>query len=99
LKKYAPSLIPDANSIYAWTSGKLVEAAVDGLGISARSKPLTTADIMAGLGTVKKNNLDGLTPPITFTAGQKAAPLIHCVYFELLSDKGWTAATSKPFCL
>jgi branched-chain amino acid transport system substrate-binding protein len=99
LKKYAPSLVPDANSIYAWTSGKLVEAAVDGLGAAARSKPLTTAEIMAGLGTVKKNNLGGLTPPITFTAGQAKAPLINCVYYELLSDKGWTATSSKPFCL
>jgi branched-chain amino acid transport system substrate-binding protein len=99
LKKYAPSLVPDANSIYAWASGKMVESAINGLGAAARSKPLTTTEVMAGLGTIKKDTLDGLTPPITFTAGQKAAPLIRCTYFELLSDKGWTSQSSKPFCL
>ncbi len=35
---------------------------------------------------------------MTFSPGQKAAPLITCVYFELLSDKGWTASGSKPQC-
>jgi branched-chain amino acid transport system substrate-binding protein len=99
LAKYAPSQEPDPDSIYAWASGKLVEAAVNGLGAAARSKPLTSADFMTGLGTVKHDTLGGLTPPITFTAGQKSAPLIHCTYAELLSDKGWTATTSKPVCL
>ena len=99
LKQYAPSLVPDANSIYAWTSGKLFEAAINGLGVAARGKPITSEDVMAGLGLIKRNTLDGLTPPITFTAGQKAAPLINCVYYELLSDKGWTASSSKPSCL
>jgi branched-chain amino acid transport system substrate-binding protein len=99
LKRFAPNLIPDGSSIYAWTSGKLVEAVVDGLGAAARGKPLTTADIMTGLGTIKHNTLDGLTPPITFTAGQKSAPQVYCTYAELLSEKGWTAATSKPVCL
>jgi branched-chain amino acid transport system substrate-binding protein len=99
LTKYAPGQVPDADSIYSWASGKLVEAAVGGLGADARSKQLTSADFMTGLGAVKHNDLGGLTPPITFTVGQQAAPLIHCTYAELLSDKGWTATTSKPFCL
>jgi branched-chain amino acid transport system substrate-binding protein len=99
MQKYAPGTVPDANSIYAWASGKLFEATVNGLGVGARSKPITTDDVMTGLGMIKHNNLGGLTPPITFTAGQKASPLINCVYFELLSDKGWTAQSSKPACL
>jgi branched-chain amino acid transport system substrate-binding protein len=99
LAKYAPGQVPDADSIYAWSSGKLVEAAIDGLGVAARGRSLTSGDFLAGLATVKHNDLGGLTPPITFTANQNAAPLIHCTYAELLSDKGWTATTSKPICL
>lgn len=98
IAKYAPGLTPDADSIYAWAAGKLVEAAAHGLGAKARTAAVTTADLMTGLGTIHNETLDGLTPPMTFSPGQKSAPLIDCVYFELLSDKGWTALSSKPQC-
>jgi branched-chain amino acid transport system substrate-binding protein len=99
LAKFAPGLTPDADSIYAWAAGKLVEAAVHGLGAKARTAPITTGDLMTGLGTIHNETLGGLTPPMTFSPGQKAAPLITCVYFELLSDKGWTTSSgSKPQC-
>ena len=47
----------------------------------------------------KKETLGGLVPAMTFTAGQKSAPLLSCVYFTILSDKGWTAPNgSKAVC-
>ncbi|MGQ0467956.1 MAG: ABC transporter substrate-binding protein [Sporichthyaceae bacterium] len=99
LKKYAPQSEPTANSITAWAAGKLFEAVIANLGPDAAQRAITTADVMAGLGKVKRETLGGLTPPITFSAGQKSAPLINCVYFTLLSDKGWTAVNgSKAVC-
>jgi len=99
LAKYAPNAAPDASSISAWAAGKLLEAAIKGLGAKARTAPITTADIFTGLGTINRETLAGLTPPITFSPGQKAAPLIECVYFELLSEKGWSAPRgSAPVC-
>ncbi len=99
LKKYAPSADRSAASIYGWAAGKMVEAVVANLGADARAKPITTADLMTGLGKFSKETLDGLTPPMTFKPGQKSAPLIRCVYFTLLSDKGWTATRgSTPVC-
>jgi branched-chain amino acid transport system substrate-binding protein len=99
MARYAPALTPDADSITAWAAGRLLEAVVHGLGAKARTAaPVTTADLFAGLATIHDETLDGLTPPMTFTAGQKSAPQIGCVYFELLSDKGWTALNSKPQC-
>jgi branched-chain amino acid transport system substrate-binding protein len=98
MARYAPALTPDADSITAWAAGRLLEAAVHGLGAKARTAALTTADLFTGLATIHGETLDGLTPPMTFTAGQKSAPLIGCAYFELLSDKGWTALNSKPQC-
>ncbi len=68
------------------------------MGARARTAPVTTADLFTGLATIHDETLAGLTPPMTFTAGQKSAPLIGCVYFELLSTKGWTALNSKPQC-
>jgi branched-chain amino acid transport system substrate-binding protein len=98
MARYAPALTPDADSIYAFAAGRLLEAAVHGLGEKARTAPVTTADLLTGLGTIHAETLGGLTPPMTFTPGQKATPLIGCVYFELLSVKGWTAPNSKPQC-
>jgi branched-chain amino acid transport system substrate-binding protein len=98
MARYAPNALADGPSITAWASGKLLEAAIAGLGAKARATPITTADILAGLGTIHQQTLGGLTPPITFSLGQKSAPLIECVFFELLTDKGWTARDSKPVC-
>ncbi|MGQ0844016.1 MAG: ABC transporter substrate-binding protein [Sporichthyaceae bacterium] len=99
MAKYAPNAEPTGNSIAAWAAGKLLEAAVGNLGADAAARPVTTADIMTGLGKISKETLGGLTPPITFKPGQKFAPPMDCVYFTLLTEKGWTAPRgSKPVC-
>jgi branched-chain amino acid transport system substrate-binding protein len=99
MKTYAPNLAPDAVSIAAWSSGKLFEAAIAALGPSARSAPITTEVVLSGLGKIKKETLGGLAPPITFSPGQKKAPPITCVFYELLTTKGWTAPRgSKAVC-
>jgi len=98
LARYTPQLTPDADAICAWAAGRLLEAAVRDLGPTARAAPITTADLFAGLGRIHQETLGGLTPPMTFTPAQSAAPLIDCVYFELLTDKGWTATSSQPRC-
>ncbi|MGQ0844015.1 MAG: ABC transporter substrate-binding protein [Sporichthyaceae bacterium] len=99
LAKYAPNSEPTANSITAWAAGRLFESVIANLGPSAAAKPITTADVITGLGKVSKETLDGLVPPLTFKPGQKFSPQIECVYFTLLSDKGWTAVNgSKPTC-
>jgi branched-chain amino acid transport system substrate-binding protein len=99
LAKYVPGFEPDGPSMVGWSAGKLFESVIARLGDAARSKPITTADIYTGLGKIKNETLDGLSPPITFSPGQKAAPQLHCVYFELDTVKGWTAPHgSTPIC-
>jgi branched-chain amino acid transport system substrate-binding protein len=99
LAAYAPKLVPDAQSIQAWAAGKLLEAAVRNAAADPQ-RPVTTADILAGLGKVRAETLDGLIPPITFKPGQSGAPLIDCTYYALLTDTGWTAPDgSRPTCL
>lgn len=97
LKQYSPKSEPTANSITAWAAGKLFEAVIANLGPSAVGKAITTADVMAGLGKVRNETLDGLTPPFTFSPGQQFAPEVPCVYFTLLSDKGWTAPKGSKY--
>jgi len=91
LAEYASNAVPNGASILGWAAGKLLEAAINGLGPGVRTRPITTADIFTGLGTVHRDTLGGLVPPMTFSPGQKAAPLIPCVYYELLTPEGWTA--------
>lgn len=99
MKTFAPNLPPDAVSIAAWSSGKLFEAAIAALGPAARTGPITTEMVLTGLGKIKKETLGGLAPPISFSPGQKKAPPINCVFYELLTTKGWTAPRgSKPVC-
>jgi branched-chain amino acid transport system substrate-binding protein len=97
LKKFAPNSEPTANSITAWAAGKLFEAVIANLGDAAVGKAITTADVMTGLGKVKKETLGALTPPFTFTPGQKAAPQVPCVYYTLLDSRGWTAAKGSKY--
>jgi branched-chain amino acid transport system substrate-binding protein len=100
LSRYAPSLQPDGPSIQAWTSGKLLEKALAGVASKARSGPLTTALILEALGTVKNEDLEGLTSGVTFTPNQKNAVSSGCIYYELLTPQGWTAPRgSRKVCV
>ncbi|MGQ0467322.1 MAG: ABC transporter substrate-binding protein [Sporichthyaceae bacterium] len=91
LARYAPGLVPDSNAISAWASGALLEAAVAGLGPSAREAPLTTALILKGLATVQKDSLGGLTPPLAFSSNRTRERPPRCVFLEVLVTAGWTA--------
>jgi branched-chain amino acid transport system substrate-binding protein len=98
--RYAPSLQPDGSSISGWTAGKLMEAAIAGVAAKARSGPLTTALVMEGLGTIKNQDLGGLTAALTFTPDQKASKSSGCIFYELLGTGGWTAPRgSRKVCV
>ncbi len=100
LTRYAPALTPDGAAIQAWTSGKLLEAALAGVAAKARADVLTTAVVLDGLGTVKKESLGGLVAPITFTPNQKHSVSSGCIFYELLTPQGWTAPKgSRPVCV
>jgi branched-chain amino acid transport system substrate-binding protein len=93
---YAPDAPLDAASIEAWTSGKLLQAAIRHLD-AAVTDP-RPADVLAGLGRIKGETLDGLTPPLTFIAG-KPAPENPCIYYLKLDEHGWTAPRgTQPVC-
>ena len=96
---YAPGSPIDQNSIYAWTSGKLLEAAVAGIASQAAAGPLTTQLVLDGLWTVKAETLGGLAPAITFA--KEARPKVNDCYYALaIDEKGYSAPIgSKLTCL
>jgi branched-chain amino acid transport system substrate-binding protein len=96
MRAYAPDAPLDGDSIEAWTSGKLLEAAMAHTDPSVADP--TPADVLAGLGRIKGETLDGLTPPLTFIPG-KPAPETACIYFIKLDQQGWTAPRgTHPVC-
>lgn len=59
-----------------WAAGKLFEAAV----LAAGTGAVTPASVKQGLYALKGETLGGLTPPLTFTAGQANPPACYFVY-------------------
>ena len=97
MKLYAPDAPSDGSTSQAWVAGEMFRTAIESLGAQA-SQPITTDLVLKGLGNLKKATFGGLTPPVTFTPGQKNAPENNCYYPVLLSDRGWNSPSSKPVC-
>ncbi len=99
MARYSPASALDAAAMVAWSSGKLFEAALSALGPANADAEVTSQTVLAGLGKVRNETLDGLAAPITFKPGQASAPVVHCAFVELLTADGWTAPEeSKPVC-
>lgn len=75
IKKYYPALVKTSNIFYSetgfmsWISGMLLETALKAGGITSKGTP-TSAEVTRGLNSLKGTTLDGLTVPLTFTAGK-----------------------------
>lgn len=71
VEKYYPGL-QDKDTVWsqfaaqAWTGGLLIEAAVKAGG----SGDVSAASVTTGLNSLRNETLDGLAPPLTFTAGK-----------------------------
>ncbi|WP_156869972.1 ABC transporter substrate-binding protein [Sporichthya polymorpha] len=97
--RYAPGVTPDGASNVAWVSGELFAKALSNLGAEAAG-PITSELVLKGLGTIKKDNLGGLTIPLTFKYGQDSAGPYPCWFPVLLTIKGWQAPQgNKATCL
>ena len=74
IEKYYPGL-QEKTSLYnetdfmAWISGELLSDTLKAGGLTASTSP-TSAMLTQGLNSLKGDNLQGLTVPLTFTAGQ-----------------------------
>jgi branched-chain amino acid transport system substrate-binding protein len=79
--------------VEGWVSGKLVERAAAAL---TADRP-TSAQLLAGLWTVKNDTLGGLTSPLTFTANQPATPT-SCGFLITIKAGTWISPDSAMRC-
>jgi branched-chain amino acid transport system substrate-binding protein len=97
--RYASGIQVDGATNIPWVSGELLAKAISNLGAEATG-PITTDLVLKGLGTIKKDNLGGLTIPLTFKPGQANAGPYPCWFPVLLTTKGWQATQgNKATCL
>jgi branched-chain amino acid transport system substrate-binding protein len=102
VNKYYPGLVNAPNiwtggaSTEVWASGILLEDAVKAGGLGPTGTP-TAAEIIKGLQSLKGDTLQGLSPPLTFTAGQPHP--IDC-WFTFRVQNGTPSMTNsgKPTC-
>jgi len=99
VNKYEPAGTfsnPSFNEIAAeaWVSGKEFQAAIAAAHVSGAP---TAADVVIGLDSLHGDTLDGLAPPLAFTAGNPHP--VDCWYYALLKDgKYSTPEGLKYFC-
>jgi hypothetical protein len=93
---YAPGTPLNGSTSVGWVSGELFAAAIAGLGPAA-AQDITTALVLQGLGTIHRNNLGGLTVPLTFHFGQSGAGPITCAFGVLLTEQGWVAPRGNKY--
>ena len=74
LKQYAPGLVPGPNPTAGWVSAKVFELAAKNMAEQPSSQ-----GILAGLWSIKNNDLGGMTAPLTFTKDQNA-PKVFCYW-------------------
>ena len=74
LKQHAPGVEPGPNPTAGWVSAKVLELATKNM-----AGPPSSENILAGLWSIKNNDLGGLTAPLTFTKDQNA-PKVFCYW-------------------
>jgi ABC-type branched-subunit amino acid transport system substrate-binding protein len=80
LAKYAPGVPPSISATAGWASAQVFQYALE------RATAATPDGILAALGTMKKNDLNGLTAPLTFVAGQNP-PRTSCYWIGQVQNK------------
>lgn len=97
MKLYAPDAESDGATSQAWVAGEMFRAVIESLGAEAQ-KPITTAMVLKGLGTIKNATFGGLTTPVTFSPNQANAPENNCYYPVRLDSSGWSSPSSRAVC-
>jgi branched-chain amino acid transport system substrate-binding protein len=94
IQQYDPSLATSAGTSQMWAAGALLAQAIASLNGGA----VTSANIIKALDTIQNNNLGGLAPPLSFTAGQPA-PSASCYFVVQIKSGAWTAPKGDgPIC-
>jgi branched-chain amino acid transport system substrate-binding protein len=89
IDKYEPGTTTNAAygevAILGWVAGMVFEGAAKAVDLGPTS---TSADVVKGLDTIKDDTFGGLTPPLTFTAGQPT--IVPCSFIVGIKGSHYT---------
>jgi branched-chain amino acid transport system substrate-binding protein len=92
VKEHMPGTAPDAAGMNGWTAAKGLERALRDIGPAA----VTSEDVLKGLYTFAREDLGGLTFPLTFTPEREKD--VACGWV-VLTAKGKFTSDGKMFCV
>lgn len=93
MKQYGAGAEPDSIGILGWSSAMLLQSALAQATLSAIP---TAQEILNGLYALKKDDLGGLTYPLTFKRGEKP-PQVVCGWSVTLKSGTWSSPNgTKP---
>jgi branched-chain amino acid transport system substrate-binding protein len=95
-KAYTGADAPDQSAMKGWVSGQMFAAAINALGPSARTTPLTTAMVYQGLYLLRNETLGGLIPPQTYKKGSPS-PISNCYAVIVDTQSGISTPTGSRF--
>lgn len=96
LSQFAPGVPNSGQAHLGWASAKLLEAAS---AFFPTKDTITKEDVLVALGKIKRNDLGGITGPLTFTFG-KPAPRVACYFTMKIAGGKWAATNdARRFCL
>lgn len=86
MKRYGANLEPGVALTMGWVPGKLFEKATASL-----PEAPTSAAVLEGLWSIQKDDLGGLSQPLTFTRGKPAAPNPICWWNLRIENGRWVS--------
>lgn len=95
MARYLPAKPPSSSGAIGWAAAELF-----GRVARAAGNDISPAGLMRALGTIRSDNLEGATPPLTFVPG-RPTPAATCYFVvEMSAEKQWSAPLgSKQICL
>jgi len=97
MARYNPTAEHNNASALTWSSAKMLERAVELLGPSYQTQPLTRELILKGLGMVKQETLGGLIPATTYSPNQPKAQENFCFAPMAYDSRGFYAPAGTKF--
>jgi len=98
MAKYHSDKTIDAQVVSGWVAGVVLGQAIENALTENGGEQITSADVLTGLGMIKDETFDGLTPPITFTSSGLQEPN-YCYFGMTVADGKWTAENGgEPIC-
>lgn len=98
MKKYAPQVPNESQTVSGWAAGvalgKAIENAIEA---NPDLEEISSENILEGLGMIEEETFEGLTPPVTFTS-EGVQSNTACAFPIVVKDKKWVQEETEPVC-